>query len=336
MKFKQLYLRMSMENGLAHDNVSNKATTALSSDTYSLDFPVSPTDSRASLGSISTVVIALTDQHSYRIQHESSFSSSLASFPILNTGARSFSEDTQVNTLNVNDIVCTIPDSKKSASSNGYRTLHCLHFKSRRAAGLFFFVVFILLVALGIGGFFLYPRKPQFKLVSLEIARTPSGKNDIALESGTLSSPVGLVRINMEARLSITNEGYYGIQLEDIEVLGTVGDYKVKVLNGTLSKLNIPLDKPVEVVFPLTLQFKLDQSIHPDAIESEQVLSHVLEHCGVQGSSDVEPIHVDYTVEAKLSPLLFLGNIIKLDRYVKFTCPPTVRKLVSSIKSLRI
>lgn len=201
-------------------------------------------------------------------------------------------------------------------------------------------VVALIMVGLGLLGFFLYPRIPQVTIsapTNANLGRLSTGSIASASESNPFT-----VNMQLSLPISVYSTNYIAYSFENIGVTAKLTEQGTvvggQIGNGDSGKVNFPPNKNTTFILPFNLTLSLTAPL--TSLESNPQLQLLMSQCGTASFPDIEPaakvgfiaIALNMSLSSKF--LNWTGFVPSIAKNMEVPCPPSTVELAKLLASI--
>ncbi|KAJ3411892.1 hypothetical protein HDV05_001527 [Chytridiales sp. JEL 0842] len=243
-----------------------------------------------------------------------------------------------------------------------YAYLCCCIPRNRKARTICLSITAVILVALGVVGFFYWPRFPEIKVVELKLNEIDGGAFQFDLpESAKGNLNQMTITLNLKMNVSLFNNNLYALKLETLDLKAYMICNKTEIkanrnprslniekligpapvgrdpsyvpsftpLIGTSKKGNLFFPPKSNTTFEMIFEFKFT----PDpmvGLLDDPAFAELLNVCGVTASRR-RPVRIDYYASSQVAILKSLGYVPVVEGFLNVECPATMEQINSLV-----
>ncbi|KAJ1554565.1 hypothetical protein HK405_004679 [Cladochytrium tenue] len=211
------------------------------------------------------------------------------------------------------------------AAPTPQRRYCCGCFRTRRGCCTFWgFFIFLILCALGVVVYFLFPRIPSVTVGS-PVASTST---DVITTTGSLSSASSsspyTISFNLQSSITVKSDNYEDIAVSSVVFSGSLLDFSGSTLsdstlNGTSSNVVIKGKSTTNFTMPFSMVHKVTTSGDlATVVESDDTLFVLYTACS---SSSTKKLQISYTVTVTIDAISWTGYKPSTSGTASFACP---------------
>ncbi|KAJ3415357.1 hypothetical protein HDV05_005094 [Chytridiales sp. JEL 0842] len=209
------------------------------------------------------------------------------------------------------------------------RTICCNLFRTRSGCHKFFCVfTLLLLTALGLLIFFLFPRSPTITLLEPKILNDVSVFQTFGrLENATTNQPFQMA-INLGVDFTVQSSNYINVDVSRLRLTGSLVSptaspgLDAASIIGTLEDISFPSMRNVSYTLPMSIKYAVTKpSTWTQLSNEDPVIKELVEACGFRDRGTARDLKLGYTATLEISLISWLGIRPTINGERGFKCP---------------